>query len=158
MIDMTAPDATAVEEVIAILEPNFTHSGDQYSMYASTSIPSGDESEWLDVLVQTTESQMPLGLWFGSGLPASIDDDGFAPEATAERDPKGNILAWLEEVRADEDGEPYELVRILTAYRIDGCVVTVNRYCDAQFEQPTEPWQFESLRQLALAPAWRSTL
>jgi hypothetical protein len=70
--------------------------------------------------------------------------------------PDGTIVARYEEVRADEDEEPYELVRILAAFRPDGLVVTLNRYAEAGPSTPVEPWTFDSLQAIAVDSAWRA--
>jgi hypothetical protein len=131
-----------------------TNPRDEHSRYAETTVPGGDESDILDVLVQTAESTSMFALWYGEGMPGSCDDDGFAAVAECVRAPDGSIIAWYEEVRADENEEPYERVRILVAFRSDGLVVTLNRYAEAGPTEPVDPWEFASLQALALAPTW----
>ncbi|WP_323101821.1 hypothetical protein [Intrasporangium sp. YIM S08009] len=140
--------------VARLLERLTRYTGDEHSRYAETTLPGGDESDILDVLIQTAESTSMFALWYGEGLPKSCDDDGFAAVAQCVRAPDGSIIAWYEEVRADENDEPYERVRILVAFRPDGLVVTLNRYANAGPAEPVDPWEFASLQALALAPAW----
>lgn len=148
-----------VDEVITALSPGLRgQPGDRHTRYASTTVPGGDVSDVVDVLVQTAESRDMFALWHGDGLPTSCDEEGFAAPATCALAPDGSIVAWLEEVRTGEDDEPYELVRVLVAFRSDGLVVTLNRYADAGPESPTEPWAFETLQELALSPAWRTAV
>lgn len=141
--------------VSGLLEKLKMYTGDEHSRYAETTVPGGDESDILDVLIQTAESTSAFALWYGEGLPKSCDDDGFAAVAECVRAPDGSIIAWYEEVRADENEEPYERVRILVAFRSDDLVVTLNRYAEAGPTQPVDPWEFPSLQALALAPTWR---
>lgn len=148
-----------VDEVIAALIPELRgQAGTRHTRYASTTVPGGDASDVVDVLVQTAESRDMFALWHGDGLPTSCDDEGFAAPATRALAPDGSIVAWLEEVRTGEDDEPYELVRVLVAFRSDGLVVTLNRYADAGAESPTGPWAFETLQELALSPTWRTAV
>jgi hypothetical protein len=147
----------AVDRVIARLVTELKpYVGDQHARYAQTTVPGGDEADIVDVLVQTDKSTSMFALWYGEGLPKSCDDSGFAEVATCTRVPDGTIVARYEEVRADEDEEPYELVRILAAFRPDGLVVTLNRYAEAGPSTPVEPWTFDSLQAIAVDSAWRA--
>ena len=119
-------------------------------------MPGGDDCDILDVLVQTAESTSMFALWYGEGLPRSCDDDGFADVATCARAPDGSLIASYEEVRADGEEVPYEIVRILVAFRADGLVVTLNRYAEPGPGTSLEPWAFDSLQAIAVAPAWRA--
>lgn len=152
---MNGKVARVVDEVIARLLPELrSQVDDEHARYAATALPGGDDADVLDVLVQAPESRTMFALWHGEGLPTSCDDPGFAAVATCTRAPDGSIVAWFEEVRSDENEEPYELVRILVAFRSDGRVVTINRYAEPGPEAPAEPWAFETLLTVALAPAW----
>lgn len=155
---MNSKVARAVDEVIARLHAKLQDEvDDQHTKYASTKVPGGNDSDIVDVLVQTAESRTMFALWHGEGLPKSCDDPKFAAVATCTSAPDGSIVAWFEEVRADENEEPYELVRILVAFRSDGLVVTINRYADSGPGTPVEPWAFETLQTVAIAPAWRAS-
>lgn len=152
---MNSKVARLVDEVIARLLPELrSQADDKHARYASTALPGGDDADVLDLLVQTAESRTMFALWYGEGLPKSCADPGLAAVATCTRAPDGSIVAWFEEVRSDENEEPYELVRILVAFRPDGRVVTINRYAEPGPEAPAEPWAFETLLTVALAPAW----
>ncbi|WP_460629744.1 hypothetical protein [Intrasporangium mesophilum] len=152
---MSSEISPKAENLISrLLEELKAYAGDEHSRYAETTLPGGDESDILDILVQTAESTSTFALWYGEGMPKSCDDNGFAAVAKCVRAPDGSIVAWYEEVRADENEEPYELVRILVAFRSDGLVVTLNRYAEAGPMGPVDPWEFASLRAIALAPAW----
>jgi hypothetical protein len=152
---MNGKVARVVDEVIARLLPELrSQVGDKHAKYAATALPGGDDADVLDVLVQAPESRTMFALWHREGLPTSCDDPGFAAVATCTRAPDGSIVARFEEVRSDEKEEPYELVRILVAFRSDGLVVTINRYAEPGPEAPAEPWAFETLLTVALAPAW----
>lgn len=157
IIDVNNRTVGVIDEVTARLLPNLQEAGDEHTRYASTTVPSGSDEDTVDVLVQTAESGSAFALWYGSGLPQSCDDCDFAPGATCTQAPDGSIVAWFEEVREDDDGEPYELVRILVAFRSDGLVVTVNRYADAEAGEVAERWAFETLQALAAASAWRAS-
>ena len=146
----------AADAISRLLDGLKRYTGDVHSRYAAATLPGGDESDILDVLIQTAESTSMFALWYGDDLPKSCDDDGFADVAQCVRAPDGSIIAWDEEVRADENDEPYERVRILVAFRSDGLVVTLNRYADAGPAEPVDPWEFASLQALALAPAWEN--
>src|SRR4051794_26863735 len=144
---MTDPEVHALDEVIARLISGLkTNVYDLNARYAQTIVPGGDESDVLDVLIQTAASSSIFALWHGEGLPKSCDDDGFAAAATCTRTSEGSVIASYQEVRADEEAVPYEIVRILVAFRIDGLVVTVNRYADPASGDPLEPWEFHSLQ------------
>ena len=154
---MNSEPASAVDRVIASLVTELKpYVGDQHARYAQSTVPGGDEADIVDVLVQTEKSTSMFALWYGEGLPKSCDDNGFAAVATCTRTPDGTIVAQYEEVRADENEEPYELVRILVAFRSDGLVVTLNRYAEAGPSTPVEPWTFDSLQAMALDSAWRA--
>ena len=150
--------ARTVDDVIAkLLLKLQVNVDDQHTKYASAAVPGGADSDIVDVLVQTAESRSMFALWYGEGLPKSCDDPGFAAVARCTRAPDGSIVVWFEEVRADENEVPYELVRILVAFRSDGLVVTLNRYADSGPGTPVEPWAFETLQAVAIAPAWRAS-
>ncbi len=103
-----------VDEVITALSPGLRGQPcDRHTRYASTTVPGGEVSDVVDVLVQTAESRDMFALWHGDGLPTSCDEEGFAAPVTCALAPDGSIVAWLEEVRTGEDDEPYELVRVL---------------------------------------------
>jgi hypothetical protein len=156
---MADREAHAFDEVIARLISGLkTNVFDPNARYAQTTVPGGDESDVLDVLIQTAASTSMFALWYGEGLPTSCDDDGFAAVATCTRTSEGSVIASCEEVRADEEEVPYEIVRILVAFRADGLVVTLNRYAEPAPEAPLEPWEFESLQAIAVASAWRAQM
>ena len=154
-VSMNIEDSGAVDRVIVRLVTELKpYVGDQHARYAQTTVPGGDEADIVDVLVQTEKSTSMFALWYGEGLPKSCDDSGFAEVATCARTPDGTIVALYEEVRANE--EPYELVRILAAFRPDGLVVTLNRYAEVGPSTPVEPWTFDSLQAIAVDSVWRA--
>ena len=144
-----------ISGLVELLLPELRGAGDEHTAYASTTMPGGEDTDVLDVVVQTPDSSLPLALWHGEGFPTTPDDPDFADVATCTRAADGSIVARFEEVRDDEDGETYELVRILVAFRPDGLAVTVNRYAEPGPAAPVEPWAFDSLQALVLAPDWR---
>jgi hypothetical protein len=145
-----------ITDVMERLLAELRSAGDEHTAYASTTVPGGGEADLIDVLVQTPGSLVPVALWDGEGFPTTPDDSDFADVASCARAEDGSIVARFEEVREDEDGEPYELVRIIVAFRPDGLAVTVNRYVEPRPDAPVEPWAFESLQALAQAPDWRA--
>jgi len=142
------PDPELVEQLAAALAPAGPH-----TLYGSVTL--ADESDFAsaDLLVQAVGSSLPFALWLGPGLPESPDAEGFVSEAEVAEGPDGSILASLEQ-RNDSDGEVYEIVRIVAAYRRDGVVVTLNRYADPDLLPAEDSWSAEALRALVLDPRW----
>ena len=146
------PDSDLAQQFLASLAPT-----DPHTLYAKVDLASESEFASADLLVQKVGSHLPFGLWFGEGLPVSADDEGFAPEAEVVELPDGSLVASLEQ-RDESDGEVYEIVRIVAAYRTDGIVVTINRYADPEVLPSEASWAFGALQALVTEPRWSLSL
>lgn len=144
--------ATVAEELAQRLTGALAAAG-PHTRHAAVALTSESEYASVDLILQRAGSPVPFGLWFGDGFPTSPDADGFAPEADVVA-VDGAIVASYEQENEDDDGEVYEIVRIVAAYRSDGLAVTVNRYADPEAMPADEAWSWETLRALVLAPRW----
>jgi len=123
-----------------------------HTRYGAVALAAESEYASLDLSLQRVGSPVPFTLWFGDGLPSAPDAVAFAPEADVVA-VDGAIVAAYEQEN-DADGEVYEIVRIVAAFRPDGLVVTVNRYADPDALPDDDSWSFKALRALALDPRW----